>query len=47
MMLIMMWQTFPLRYGLVGMIFKEFKWTFALVLAFIGIILLSLAVTAI
>jgi hypothetical protein len=36
MMLIMMWQTFPLRYGLIGQIFSEFKWTFLLVLAFIG-----------
>ncbi len=47
MMLIMMWQTFPLRYGLVGMIFKEFKWTFGLVLAFIGIFFLTLVLTAV
>lgn len=35
MMLIMMWQTFPLRYGLVARLFKEFKWTFFIVLGFI------------
>ena len=35
-MLVMMWQTFPLKYGLIGMVFKEFKWTFLLILTFIS-----------
>jgi hypothetical protein len=34
-MLIMMWQTFPLRYGLVGRLFGEFRWTFVIILGFI------------
>jgi hypothetical protein len=36
MVLILMWQTFPLRYGLVGTLFKEFKYTFIVILIFIG-----------
>ena len=37
MMLILMWQTAPLRYGLIGVLFKEFKWTFLIVWLQIGV----------
>jgi hypothetical protein len=36
MMLILLWQTFPLRYGLVTRLIGEFRWSFVVVLAFIG-----------
>lgn len=32
MVLILLWQTFPLRYGLISVLFKEFKWTFLIIL---------------
>lgn len=36
MVLVLLWQTFPLRYGLLGVLVREFKWTFVVVLAFLG-----------
>ena len=36
MALILLWQTFPLRYGLIGVLFREFKWTFLIILLHIG-----------
>ena len=36
MILILLWETFPLRYGLIGTLFREFKYTFLVVLVFIG-----------
>ena len=35
MVLVLLWQTFPLRYGLLGVLIKEFKWTFIVVLGFL------------
>lgn len=46
MMLIMMWQTFPLRYGLIGRLFGEFKFVFLIVLGFIGTAFFMSGVTA-
>lgn len=37
MVLVLLWQTFPLRYGLLGVLIREFKWTFIVVIAFLGI----------
>lgn len=45
MMLIMLWQTFPLRYGLISKLFVEFKWTFAIVILFIRYYFIYLVVT--
>ena len=36
MVLVMLWQTFPLRYGLISILVREFKWTFIVTLAFVG-----------
>lgn len=36
MVLVLLWQTFPLRYGLLSVLIREFKWTFIVVLAFLG-----------
>lgn len=36
MVLVLLWQTFPLRYGLLGVLIREFKWTFIVVIAFLG-----------
>ena len=36
MVLIMLWQTFPLRYGLITVLIREFKWTFIVVVGFLG-----------
>jgi hypothetical protein len=36
MVLVLLWQTFPLRYGLLTVLIQEFKWTFIVVLAFLG-----------
>ena len=35
MVLVLLWQTFPLRYGLLGVLIQEFKWTFIVVLGFL------------
>lgn len=45
-MLIMMWQTFPLRYGLVGRLFGEFRWTFVIILGFICKLLYYIGLSA-
>lgn len=37
MVLVLLWQTFPLRYGLLGVLIREFKWTFIVVIVFLGI----------
>ena len=36
MVLILLWQTFPLRYGLLSILVKEFKYTFLVLVAFLG-----------
>lgn len=36
MVLVLLWQTFPLRYGLLTVLIREFKWTFIVVLGFLG-----------
>jgi hypothetical protein len=36
MVLVLLWQTFPLRYGLLAVLIREFKWTFIVVIAFLG-----------
>jgi hypothetical protein len=38
MVLILLWQTFPLRYGLLSTLLQEFKWTFIVLLLFLGIV---------
>ena len=36
MVLVLLWQTFPLRYGLLSTLLREFKWTFIILLLFLG-----------
>ena len=36
MVLILLWQTFPLRHGFLSTLIKEFKWTFIMLLAFLS-----------
>jgi hypothetical protein len=36
MVLVLLWQTFPLRYGLLTVLIREFKWTFIVVIGFMG-----------
>ena len=36
MILILLWQTFPLRFGLISSLFRDFKWTFIIILLHIG-----------
>jgi hypothetical protein len=46
MVLVLLWQTFPLRYGLLTVLMQEFKWTFIVVIGFLGIELIDVALTA-
>ena len=41
MVLILLWQTFPLRYGQLRTLLREFKWTFIALLLFLSTSLLS------
>lgn len=36
MVLVLLWQTFPLRYGLLSTLIREFKWTFIILIVFLG-----------